>query len=137
MSADISNNFQINIEQSEDNEENEILKMAEQLVIGNTAETSASLIKDKGELGEFLGLEDSDNEGSQKTNEGSQKTNKRETNPMTKMAPIHRIGDPKMDNLKNEYKRTSYHSDSDSGDECNNIKMEFEQLLNENEIADI
>jgi len=154
MSVDISNNLHINIEEVMDKEKADIFKMAEQMVKegntaekneilklveqlakgGNTAETSASLIKERWELGEFLGLEYSDNEGSQKTqledsdNEGSQKT---------QIVPIHRIIDPKMDNLKNEYKRTSYHSDSDSGDECNNIKMEFEQLLNENEIADI
>ena len=136
MSLDISNNFQINIEQSEDNEENEIFKMAEQLAKGSTAETSASLIKDRWELGEFLGLEDSDNEDSQNTQKDD--CYKKETKPMTRMGPpINRILDPKIDNLKNEYRRTSYHSDSDSGDECNNIKMKFEQLLNENEIADI
>ena len=154
MSADISNNLQINIEEVMDKEKADIFKKAEQLVKegntaekneilklveqlakgGNTAETSASLIKERWELGEFLGLEYSDNEGSQKTqledsdNEGSQKT---------QMAPIHMIMDPKIDNLKNEYRRTSYYSDSDSGDECNNIKREFEQLVNENEIADI
>ena len=135
MSVDISNNLHINIEEVMDKEKIEILKMAEQLAKGgNTAETSASLIKERWELGEFLGLEDSEDEGSHKTTEDK---NKREIKQFTKMAPIHRIINPKMDNLKNEYRRTSYHSDSDSGDECNNIKMEFEQLLNENEIADI
>jgi len=103
MSADISNNLQINIEEVVDKEEVEIFKMAEQLAKGgntaekneilklaeqlakggNTAETSASLIKERWELGEFLGFEDSEDEGSHKTqledsdNEGSQKDTER------------------------------------------------------------
>ena len=127
MSVDISNNLHINIEEVMDKEKVEILKMAEQLAKGgNTAETSASLIKERWELGEFLGFEDSEDEGSHKTTEDKNKREINDSKPFTKMAPIHRIINPKMDNLKNEYRRTSYHSDSDSGDECNNIKMEFE-----------
>ena len=138
MSVDISNNLHINIEEAVDKEEVEIFKIAEQLAKGgNTAETSASLIKERWELGEFLGFEDSEDEGSLKTTEDKNKREINDSKPFTKMAPIHRIMDPKIDNLKNEYTRTSYHSDSDSGDECNNIKREFEQLVNENEIADI
>jgi len=136
MSVDISNNLQIVIERRE---EAEILKMATQLAkAGNSAETSASLNKETWELGDFLGLEDSEDEGSHNTTEDKNKKDKDDSKVMTKMGPpIHRIVDPKIDNLKNEFRRTSYHSDSDSGDECNNIKNDLEQLLNDNEIADI
>jgi hypothetical protein len=125
MSVDISNNLPP-----------EILKMAEQLVQGgNSAETSASINKQTWELGEFLGLEDSEDDDLQNRTED---INNRETKPMTRMGPpINRIVDPKINNLQNEFKGTSYNSDSDSGDECNNIKKELEQLINENEIADI
>jgi hypothetical protein len=125
MSLDISNNLPP-----------EILKMAEQLAHGgNSAETSASLNKETWELGDFLGLEDSEDEDLQNKTED---INKKETKPMARMGPpINRIVDPKIDNLQNEFKGTSYNSDSDSGDECNNIKKELEQLINDNEIADI
>ena len=49
---------------------------------------------------------------------------------------MHRIIDPNIDGVMKEF-RTYNGSDSDSGDECNNIKTYLQQLINENEVAEI
>jgi|UniRef100_A0A6C0CJK0 hypothetical protein len=100
---------------------------------GYTAETTMS--KQSWELGEFMGTEYSDEEEEEKEEEDIVKTNV----PVSKMATsIPRILDPNFDNLKHEFRRSSYNgSDSDSGDECNNIKKQLQQLIDGNEEAAI
>ena len=126
VDVDISNNLQINVVEKENID---ILKIAEDLTKGeNSAESYVNLNKQTWELSELLRCQDSEDENSQNTNKTI----------INVAPPINMIGDSKINNyLKNKFRKTPYNSESDSGDECNIIKKELQQLANENEITDI
>ena len=88
---------------------------------GLTAETFMS--NDPWSEGEFIGAVDSEDE--MKEEEKKEELTFNNPNPMRKMACIHRLEDPRIDDLKKE---TRGYADSDSGDECNNIKNELQKI---------
>jgi hypothetical protein len=125
VNEDISNNLQINIVEKENVD---ILKIDEELTKGeNSNESYVNLNKQTWELTELLRFQDSEDEDSQNTNKTI----------INLAPPIKIIGCSRINNLKNKIRKTPYNSESDSGDECNNIKKELQQLAKENEITDI